>query len=593
MSKIFRQTRRWLVFLTPFLVAVVAWAQNPNSQIGRELAIPAHLQDGEEFNTPVTQLIRYGAELFNAKFTIQDGAGRPLSKGTGAPISDPSSPLVFPRNFDRLSSPEANACSGCHNAPVSGAGGDRVTEVFVLAQRFDHLTFDHSDGITTHGATDESGKFVTMDNATNDRKTIGMNGSGFVEMLARQMTADLQAARDATPPGNSTQLLSKGVFFGTLTHNGDGTWNASQVQGLAAPSLSSKGTTPPSLFIRPLHQVGNVISIRQFSTNAFNHHHGMQAEERFGLNADPDGDGVTNELTTADLTAVSLFQATLPVPGRVIPNDPAVEQANLRGEALFDKIGCATCHATLPLTSGNNPGLPGKSGWIYFEPNPYNPATGPNAPNLQLGPTNYPVTAPALTVDLTSDTLPLPRLRSHHGVVMVEAYTDLKLHDISATSDPKTDPECEPLDQNQPAGSPGFFAGNCKFITRKLWGFYNQGGAFMHHGKFTTAREAVEAHHGEAEGSRRKFEQLSPEKQGDVIEFLKSLQVLPPGSKSLVVDEHGNPKEWPPSTGQAASPEQLARPEFQDYMSNDDFSRSHLSSGPLARLAAPSGSSRK
>jgi hypothetical protein len=81
---------------------------------------------------------------------------------------------------------------------------------------------------------------------------------------------------------------------------------------------------------------------------------------------------------------------------------------------------------------------------------------------------------------------------------MVPAYTDLKLHDISATGDPKTDPECEPLDQNQPAGSPEFVAGNCKFITRKLWGFYNQGGAFMHHGKFTTAKEAVEAHSGEA-----------------------------------------------------------------------------------------------
>src|SRR5258708_10967136 len=40
------------------------------------------------------------------------------------------------------------------------------------------------------------------------------------------------------------------------------------------------------------------------------------------LKADPDGDGFTNELTTADLTAVSLFQATLAVPGRVIPNDP-------------------------------------------------------------------------------------------------------------------------------------------------------------------------------------------------------------------------------------------------------------------------------
>src|SRR2546430_16743979 len=69
------------------------------------------------------------------------------------------------------------------------------------------------------------------------------------------------------------------------------------------------------------------------------------------------------------------------------------------------------------------------------------------------------------------------------GIVMAPAYTDLKLHDISATSDPKSDPECEPLDQNEPPGSPAFFAGNCKFLTRKLWGFYNQGGAFMHHGK--------------------------------------------------------------------------------------------------------------
>jgi hypothetical protein len=547
MTKTIRGTYRLLVALSATVIAIAAFGQSPSSQIGREVAIPVHLQDGEEFTIPIVHLIQYGAQLFNAKFTVQEGAGRPLSKGTGAPISDPSSPLVFPRNFDRLSSPEANACSGCHNAPFAGAGGDRVTEVFVLAQRFDHLTFDHNDGITLRGAVDESGKFVTMDNATDDRKTIGMNGSGFVEMLARQMTSDLQAERDATPPGNSRQLTSRGVSFGTLTHNADGTWNTSQAEGLAAPSLSSKGTTPPSLIIRPLHQAGNAVSIRQFSTNAFNHHHGMQAEERFGLNEDPDGDGFTNELTTADLTAVSLFQATLPVPGRVIPNDPAVEQANLRGEAVFDKIGCATCHATLPLTSDNNPGLPGKPGWIYFEPNPYNPATGPNTPNLQLGPANYPVSAPALTVDLTGNALPLPRLRAHHGAVLVEAYTDLKLHDISATSKPATDPECEPLDQNQPAGSPGFFAGNCKFITRKLWGFYNQGGAFMHHGKFTTAREAVEAHNGEALSQRLSFDALPAGLQNDLIEFLKSLQVLPPGSKSLVVDEHGNPKEWPPS----------------------------------------------
>jgi CxxC motif-containing protein (DUF1111 family) len=282
----------------------------------------------------------------------------------------------------------------------------------------------------------------------------------------------------------------------------------------------------------------------------------MQSEERFGLGADPDGDGFRNELTTADLTAVSMYQATLAVPGRVIPNDPAVEQANLMGEAVFNQIGCNSCHVeALPLTSSNNPGLPGQAGWIYFEPNPYNPATGPNSPNLQFGPVKYPDSAPALTVDLTSDRLPLPRLRAHEGMVMVPAYTDLKLHDMhDPTIDRATDPECEPLDQNQPPTLPGsamanpkFFAGNCKFITRKLWGFYNQGGAFMHHGKFTTAREAVEAHNGEAKSQRMAFDALSPDLQNDLIEFLKSLQVLPPGSRSLVVDEHGNPKHWPPS----------------------------------------------
>ena len=80
--------------------------------------------------------------------------------------------------------------------------------------------------------------------------------------------------------------------------------------------------------------------------------------------------------------------------------------------------------------------------------------------------------------------------------------TDLKLHDI--TTGP-SDPNAEPLDQNQSAGSAAFFQGNTKFITRKLWGTANSG-PFMHHGKFTTMREAVLAHSGEALASRQTFE---------------------------------------------------------------------------------------
>ena len=152
MTEIFRRKRLRLAALSPLMVAFAALGQSLAAQsetlVGRVVA-------GEEFNTPLVQLIDYGKRLFTAPFTIQEGAGRPMSKGTGVKISDPSSPLLFPRNFDRISSPEANACSGCHNAPMVGAGGDRVTEVFVLAQRFDHLTFDHGDGITLRGAVDE------------------------------------------------------------------------------------------------------------------------------------------------------------------------------------------------------------------------------------------------------------------------------------------------------------------------------------------------------------------------------------------------------------------------------------------------------
>jgi CxxC motif-containing protein (DUF1111 family) len=362
-----------------------------------------------------------------------------------------------------------------------------------------------------------------------------MNGSGFIEMLARQITADLQRERNAAPPGMSVALTSKGISFGTLIHHADGSWDVSQVQGIAAPSLSTAGGAAPSLIIRPFHQVGNIVSVRQFSNNAFNHHHGIQAEERFGIGTDVDGDGFATELTTADMTAVTLYQITLNVPGQVIPRDAAVRAAIAAGEQLFGQAGCATCHVpALPLSSDNNVGAPGQPGWIYTEPSPYNPITGPNSPNLVPGPLNYPLSAPVLMVDLTSDRLPLPRLKPAGGVVMVPAYTDLKLHTIA---DGPTDPNAEALDQNQPAGSPGFFAGNQRFLTRKLWGLYNSG-PFGHSGKFTTMRDAINfGHNGEAKASRLAFQALKPAQQDQVIEFLKSLQVLPAGTQCAIVDE--------------------------------------------------------
>jgi CxxC motif-containing protein (DUF1111 family) len=257
-----------------------------------------------------------------------------------------------------------------------------------------------------------------------------------------------------------------------------------------------------------------VISLRQFTNNAFPQHHGMQPEERVGIGVDEDGDGFRNELTRADITAVTVYQATLPVPGQVIPDDPEVKTAVNTGEQRFSQIGCAGCHVLkLPLVN---------KGWIYTEPNPFNPSG-----NLRVG------DAPTLVVDLTNEDLPGPRLHlDAHGIMWVPAFTDLKLHDITTGA---SDPNAEPLDQNQPAGTPKFFAGNTKFITRKLWGVGNSG-PYRHHGKFTTMREAILAHSGEALSSRQWFEVLPTYDRDSIIEYLKSLQVLPSGARNANKD---------------------------------------------------------
>jgi hypothetical protein len=54
-------------------------------------------------------------------------------------------------------------------------------------------------------------------------------------------------------------------------------------------------------------------------------------------------------------------------------------------------------------------------------------------------------------------------------------------------------------------------------------------------------REAINlGHNGEATGSRQAFQALSSSQQDEVVEFLKSLQVLPPGTQCLVVNEPGH-----------------------------------------------------
>src|SRR5258708_30063712 len=84
----------------------------------------------------------------------------------------------------------------------------------------------------------------------------------------------------------------------------------------------------------------------------------MQSEEfvwRLGDKAgpDPDGDGVTRELSVGDITAMAIYNAAQATPtelgrlaelGLVAAPDAAGKARVEKGRQLFTHVGCASCH---------------------------------------------------------------------------------------------------------------------------------------------------------------------------------------------------------------------------------------------------------
>ena len=452
---------------------------NPSGTIGDEPALAGGHLDQDAIDAGVFSpeaLFAIGDISFNAMFNTLDGQGRPTTTGTGALRSS----HLAPENFNRISAPDANSCGGCHNLPRSGGGGDNVANVFVLGQRFPFLRFD--------GGLDDLSLTPTLEESANERNTLGMFGAGFIEMLAREMSTELiaikdQAILDAAIAGADVTVLlnTKGVNFGTLIAHSNASLDTSGVVGVNT-----------DLIVRPFHQKGVVVSLREFTNNAMNHHHGMQPSERFGDGVDHDSDGVLDELSRGDITATTLYQALLPVPGRVLPASGSRRAAVTCGERKFDEIGCTECH--VPELVLDSP--------LFSEPNPFNPAG-----NLQPGD----VPAP-FTVDMTAHG-PGPRLPAEiDGTVRVPAFTDLKRHDMGAELDNET------LVQG---GVP-----TSQFITKKLWGFASEP-PFMHHGRALTIHDAIVMHGGEALAAKTAYEALSGRDQKCVVDFLKTLQVMP------------------------------------------------------------------
>ncbi len=488
--------RRTRATLGLFLVFPVAGAFASGGAIGERPVIEHHL-DGTGLAEELSVLFEHGQKLFDARFNKLDGQGRPGSTGTGAP-RDPDEPA-----FIRTSAPDANSCFGCHNLPFSGGAGEVVANVFVLAQAMDPVVMSVSPEFS------------------NERNTLGMFGAGPIEMLAREMSAELitireEAKAEAASKGHpvARDLVAKGVNFGRITCLPDGKIDPTEIDGVDW-----------DLIVKPFHQKGAVVSLREFSNNAMNHHHGMQSVERFGEGADPDLDGMTNELTVGDITAVTVFQAALGTPVEVQPDDPARRQAAARGRRLFAHVGCTSCHVPLLTLDDRH----------FTEPNPYNPPG-----NLHPDETEE-----LFSFDMTTEG-PAPRLRrTRTGGAFVAAFTDLKRHDLNDEDYDHFDNELLPqgkLNGFAPADDftiPAPPRPTGEFLTRKLWDVANSD-PYGHRGDLTIMTEAIHFHGGDARESRDAFFALSHGYQGDIIEFLKTLQVVPPQPDDCGPDVNGD-----------------------------------------------------
>jgi hypothetical protein len=447
-------------------------------------AMPRHYSQSTVLNMPLNLVFALGQQTFVTDFNACDGAGRPATTGTGAARTP--GPVLGPR-FTRVSAPDTSSCAGCHSQPQPGRAGDFSANVFVLAQ-----------------AADPVSRIILNQDFSNtwlERNTLGMFGSGAIEMLGREMTADLQdEQQDALSQAEvsgldvTVNLITKNVSFGGLTAHPDGSVDTSAVAGV-----------DPDLVIKPFSRKGVFRSLREFTVTAMNQHHGMQAVERFGSGSDPDQDGVINELLIGDITAVTIFQAALPAP--IVSIQGFNPRVALHGANLFNQVGCAECHLpSLPLASTK-----------FCDPDPQNPAG---------------------TFNDTSQSYCFALSQAGIRGNSVAAYTDLKRHVICDNNKPHY---CnEPASPLQASDS-NYAIPNDQFLTAKLWDTGNSG-PWGHRGDLDTIYAAITAHGGEATASESQFEALSNSDQLAVVTFLKTLQMpILPANQDPNVNMPGAP----------------------------------------------------
>lgn len=453
--RIFKQVFAGSIFA---LTAFSAHGQLPGEgpRLGEDRISQAEIESGllslhairsaglKMFSTPFNKLDGYGDGPMDPMSPTEPG-GRPTLGGNGS--------------FLRVNGLDGQACLECHaivsNASVparlgiGGVGGSVTNAIF------QPTIIDVNDSMN-FGMAALDGRFINPP---------FLFGSGGIELLGKEMTAELQDLKQfaSENPGLTVQLKTKGVDFGELVFV-DGSFDYSGIEGI-----------DQDLVVKPFGRKGEFATVRGFDEGAMMFHFGMQPVEAVGEGIDDDNDGVVNEIKIGEMSALVIFNTHLER-----PQEDRQFLSSLSGARVFSNIGCASCH---------KPSLSTDSRYLTY---------------------SFPEVAedPEANVFYESDLSqkPVEFSKTKQGGLIVRLFADLKRHDMGPELAETFD---NPLD--------------AQFTTARLWGVADTA-PYMHDGRALTLGEAILMHGGEASSARDGYIALPEEHKAALLKYLLSLR---------------------------------------------------------------------
>lgn len=486
---------------------------------GPAFPLEAHLESSEIAAGALTfeQLFEAGEALFHVPFNGLDGVGG-ARLPDGSPIARFS---VVPPGGGFGGMLSSQSCGECHATPFAAAAGLATTN---------RVGDPDDDGLPPF----------------NTRSTTSLFGDGIVQLLAQEITEDLHAIRDAAAkeaggsPGTPVRkaLVSKGLDYGAIVATAD-------AAGEVAFDLAGVRGVDPDLVVRPIGWKGDGPTVRGPVVGASAGLMGMQAEELVWFpppgvpyDDDPDGDGVTRELSVGDVTAMTIYTAAQETPqslerlaelGLVAAPDDATLATIRKGRAAFEKVGCAECHVPelrLENTVFEEPTLRGNGNYYNRRLAEKDPGYDPERP---------------ARFDILVDAQP-PRAEAHpDGGAIIRLYGDLRRHRMGrhladpGGPGPSSTADFVPLEID---GAVVLIDADV-FLTPELWGVGNTG-PWMHDGRAGSLEEAILLHgedeppavgepgRSEAQEARDAFAALPPDERAALVTFLHSLRTFSP-----------------------------------------------------------------